>query len=65
MKLMVMVVIQLSEENIINSNSELVQHKPTTPNDLLKIKGIGEGKLKQYGKEILEVINEHLNNEKK
>ena len=40
----------------------LVQHKPTTPDNLLKIKGIGEGKLKQYGKEILEVINEHLNN---
>lgn len=41
------------------SIQDLANHLPTTTSDLKKIKGIGEAKIKQFGKEILEIINNY------
>jgi len=39
------------------------KNKPTTKNEMLKIKGVGEKKLKKYGKDFLEMINDNVNEE--
>jgi hypothetical protein len=38
---------------------ELTEKKPSTLKELEKIKGIGKTKIKQYGSEILDIINEY------
>ena len=40
---------------------ELAQHKPNSLEAMLGISGIGEAKLKRYGKSLLDVIIEHDN----
>ena len=37
---------------------EMAEHRPRTEADLLGINGVGESKLKRYGKAFLEVIDE-------
>jgi len=38
---------------------EMVRLRPSSPSDLLAVQGVGETKLKRYGKAFLEVLREH------
>ncbi len=39
---------------------DIARRKPKNNEDLLEVKGIGEKKSKQYGREILEIVTKHL-----
>ncbi len=43
--------------------SEMMERRPENHEQLLRINGVGESKLKKYGEAFLKVLNDHINNE--
>jgi len=41
----------------------IASRKPTTPEALLKVKGVGPRRLKRYGSEVIDLVREHLQKE--
>jgi ATP-dependent DNA helicase RecQ len=39
---------------------DMARRKPTTPDEMSAVHGVGEAKLKQYGEDFLAVIRQHL-----
>ncbi len=43
--------------------SEMMERRPENHEQLLRISGVGDSKLKKYGEAFLKVLNDHINNE--